>query len=96
MAVFRGTPNTEHRTVGVSFHCGRSRLCCARPLLGPCGHYSLKPLVDGRSRRRNLIRFVYFRDAAYVTRQGMRGGMTFKAQWYRDKFVKKRGKGFCG
>jgi len=22
--------------------------------------------------------------------------MTFKAQWYRDKFAKKRGKGFCG
>jgi hypothetical protein len=22
--------------------------------------------------------------------------MTFKAQWYRDKFAKKRDKGFCG
>ena len=22
--------------------------------------------------------------------------MTFKGQWYRDKFAKKRGKGFCG
>jgi hypothetical protein len=40
---------------------------------------------------------VYFGDAAYVTRQGMRGEvMTFKAQWYRDKFAKKRDKGFCG
>src|SRR5258708_12722661 len=24
------------------------------------------------------------------------GVMTFKAQWYRDKLAKQRGKGFCG
>src|SRR5258708_12180666 len=56
-----------------SRHCARSRLCCA-PLAQPTSHYFANPLVAAYGQgARNLLRFVYFRDAAYVTRQGMRG-----------------------
>jgi len=56
-----------------SRHCARSRLCCERPLLSPRSHYFAKPLVAAYGQgARNLLRFVYFRDTAYVTRQGMR------------------------
>ena len=37
-----------------SLHCGRSRLCFKRPLLGPRSHYFANPLVADQSRCKKI------------------------------------------
>jgi len=76
----------------------RSASMAARLLAQPTSHYFANPLVAAYGQgARNLLRFVYFRDAAYVTRQGMRGrDHDIQGSVVPRQVAKKRGKGFCG
>src|SRR5258708_28751035 len=69
------------------------------PLAQPTSHYFANPLVAAYGQgARNLLRFLCT-SVTPLTSLGKacEGGiMTFKAQWYRDKFAKRRRKGFCG
>jgi hypothetical protein len=90
--------NYHRSPTGLSRAIAPARVYAATPLARRTIHYFANPLVAAYVKVQETC-YALCTSVTPLTSLGKacEGGiMTLKAQWYRDKFAKKRGKGFCG